>query len=147
VLKRYPASAYPSPSLALATMVGDEGRFLGACQQVRADDLVSRRSPVYAFEYAEPEPVQPGQFPYGAAHGSDVQWFFDATFPGAPPRDWTPEQRAFADRLTHAWATFAETGKPSWPAYRHDVVHSITMAHEGPVDLAREHHCDLWRTL
>ncbi|WP_020388941.1 hypothetical protein [Kribbella catacumbae] len=49
-------------------------RKVGACTQLTANDLMARRAPVYAFEFAEPRKGEPGEFPYGAHHGVDIQW-------------------------------------------------------------------------
>lgn len=59
VLAEYPAARYPSPSLALAQVLTDEGKFVGACSLLPTNDLMARRAPVYAFEFAEPRRVGP----------------------------------------------------------------------------------------
>jgi para-nitrobenzyl esterase len=53
VLARYPATDYPSPSLALATLMTDEGAAMGACSQLPYNDAHTRRAPTYAYEFAE----------------------------------------------------------------------------------------------
>src|SRR5439155_19954727 len=54
ILARYPLDRYPSPAIALATVLTDEGAFVGACGQPPADDAAARRCPVYPYEFADP---------------------------------------------------------------------------------------------
>ena len=56
VLAEYPHTRYESPSIALATVLTDDGRVHGTCQQVVSDEAAA--APVYAYEFAEP-PVRP----------------------------------------------------------------------------------------
>ncbi|MEU5880755.1 carboxylesterase family protein [Spirillospora sp. NPDC047279] len=145
ILGAYPLSGFVSPSVALATLLGDYGGVSGTCTQLPVIDA-GRRSPVYAYEYAEPREPYLG-FPYGASHGADLRFFLDNEGEGAPPS--TPEERAFARRLIGYWTAFARTGDPGpqWPAYRRGSSEalSIAVALTGPVDLAAAHHCGLWR--
>jgi para-nitrobenzyl esterase len=145
VLAQYPVTGYPTPSIALATVLTDEGRMQGACSQLDLFDAV--RSPAYGFEFAEPIPRSIGAMPLGAPHGADVPYFFDSAFAGAPPPSRTPEQNALAERLIGWWTTFAATGAPGpdWPTFREGGAISISSAAAGPVDIGREHHCDFWR--
>ena len=106
-----------------------------------------RRAPVFAYEFAEPaQPV--GGFPIGAAHGTDLRFFLDTAYQGGPP-PLTPREQAFAERLIGFWTSFARTGDPGWPAYRRGTTEalSLAVAETGPVDLARTHHCNSWRTV
>lgn len=148
ILALYPASGYPTPSLALATLLTDHGGVAGTCTQLPAIDAAAQRAPVYAYEYAEPrEPLQ--GFPIGASHGADLRFFLDNKQEGQPPT--TPEEQAFAERLIGYWTAFARTGDPGpqWPAYRSGTSKalSIAIAQTGPVNLARTHNCAFWRTV
>ncbi|MFI7610990.1 carboxylesterase/lipase family protein [Nonomuraea terrae] len=148
ILALYPASGYPTPSLALATLLTDHGGVAGTCTQLPAIDAAARRAPVYAYEYAQPgEPLQ--GFPFGASHGADLRFFLDNEQEGPPPT--TPEEQAFAERLIGYWTAFARTGDPGpqWPAYRSGTSKALSIAIErtGPVNLARTHHCGLWKTM
>jgi para-nitrobenzyl esterase len=149
ILGAYPLTRYPSPSLALATLLTDYGRMFGPCSQLPADDAAARRASVFAYEFGEPDPAKVGDFPLGAHHGVDIPYFFDSSqhWPGSPPPP-TGAQKALADRLIGYWTTFARTGKPGpdWPAYRHGTAVSLTVHRIGPVDLAREHRCGFWRS-
>lgn len=148
IVAEYPVESFPTPSLALAQVLTDEGKLVGACTQLTANDLMARRAPVYAFEFAEPRKGQPGEFPYGAHHGVDVQYFLGSTDPGP----WTPppltgEQAKLSERLLDQWSAFAAAGRPGWPQYRKDVVNSISTTNPGPVNLRSEHRCDFWESL
>ncbi len=147
VLGQYPVTDYPTPSIALATALTDEGGMVGTCSQLDLFDAV--RSPVYGFEFAEPLPGSDGTMPLGAQHGADVPYFFDSAFPGAPPPSRTPEQNALAKQLIGWWTTFAATGAPGpdWPTFREGGAISISSAATGPVDISREHRCEFWRGL
>ncbi|MEV6281384.1 carboxylesterase family protein [Kribbella sp. NPDC051770] len=145
VLAAYPAAAYPTPSLALAQVLTDEGLLLGACSQLRANDLMRRRAPVYAYEFAEPRTPRPGEFPYGAHHGVEMPYFFASTNPGPwQPPPLTPAQRELSGRLLDQWSAFARGGDPGWAPYRRDLVRSVSVASTGPVNLRGTHRCDLW---
>jgi len=142
ILAVYPATDYVSPSVALATLLTDYGGVTGTCTQLPAIDAAVRRAPVYAYEVAEPsQPV--GGFPIGAAHGTDLRFFLDTADRSTPP------EAAFAERLIGHWTSFARTGDPGWPAYRRGTAEalSLAVARTGPVDLARTHRCDFWRTV
>jgi para-nitrobenzyl esterase len=149
IIATYPIAHYRTPSLALATLLTDYGGMLGACAQLSADDAAARRSPVYAYEFAEPVDYAIGDFPYGASHGADVPYFFDSRFPGAPPPSRTPAQTALADKLIGYWSTFARTGHPDpgWPAYHDGAALSLAINGIGSVDVAHDHHCGFWRSL
>jgi para-nitrobenzyl esterase len=151
ILAVYPARRFHSPSVALATVVTDYGGVTGTCTQLPAIDAAARRAPVYAYEYAQPS-GEVGGFPLGAEHGADLRYFLDTEHQGAPPpAPFTPEERAFAERLIGYWTTFARTGDPGrhWAAYRSGTSKALSIAIErtGRVDLAKTHHCGLWRTV
>jgi para-nitrobenzyl esterase len=151
ILAAYPAAGFASPSIALATLLGDYGGVAGTCTQLPAIDAAVRHAPVYAYEYAQPaEPV--GDFPLGAAHGTDLRYFLDSEHQGGPPpAPFTPPEQAFADRLIGYWTAFARTGSPGpdWPAYRRgtSAALSVAIAGTGPVDLAGAHRCGFWHTV
>ncbi|KAA2258819.1 carboxylesterase family protein [Solihabitans fulvus] len=145
ILARYPADRYPTPSLALATLLGDYGGMLGACTQLPAADAAARRAPVYSYEFAEPDGQGLPGFPFGATHGDDVRYFFDSTYSGWTPPPLTEAQQALAGTLIDEWTAFARTGAPGWPAYRPGgVTLSLSAGGTGPIDLAGEHDCGFW---
>ena len=146
VVAGYPVSRYPSPGLALATALSDDGRTVGACTQQQVVDTAS--GPVFTYEFAEPVDDVIGSVPMGAHHGADVRYFFDSAFPGAPPASRTAEEDALAGRLIGYWTAFAATGSPGpdWPAADGATVLQIDAEGSRPIDLAAEHRCDFWRS-
>jgi para-nitrobenzyl esterase len=144
VLAEYPLADYDSPSVALATVLTDEGRMLGSCQQVMFNEAMSARAPVYAYEFAEPTGEITEGFPHGALHGAEVPYFFDSYRRDSMPK---PEPQArLAETMIGYWTTFARTGEPGggWPAAQPGQAWSLAVAGVGPVDVAAAHRCAFW---
>jgi para-nitrobenzyl esterase len=148
VLGMYPAADYPSPSIALATVLTDSGRSLGACPVLPADTAASARTPVYAYEFAQDDGQRIGDFPMGAAH--ELPYLFNGWYNSPPP---TAERQVLAQRLIAYWSQFARTGNPNndnsppWAAFHPGgSVLSIKAGNDGIgfVNLATEHHCSMW---
>ncbi|MFJ3798999.1 carboxylesterase/lipase family protein [Streptomyces sp. NPDC090088] len=149
IAAEYPISAYSSPGLALATLVGD-GAF--ACPALKSSRLINGRAPLYAYEFndthAPPIVSFPADFPLGATHTSELSYLFDfgLTMDAA--------QRASADRLIDYWANFARKGRPNgptvphWPTYAPaGQVQSLGSTTARPVPAAGraiDHHCAVW---
>jgi para-nitrobenzyl esterase len=146
ILAAYPLDRYPTPSLALATLLTDDGHMLGACAQLPADDAAARRSPVFAYEFAEPADYSIGDLPFGAAHGTDLRYLLDGAFQGPNPPPLTGPREVLADRMIGYWTHFARTGAPGrgWPRYAHSTVLSFSADRIGTADLATAHHCGFW---
>lgn len=147
VLARYPLAAYPSPGVALATAMTDDGRGVGSCSQLPYNE--AHTAPVYAYEFAEDSGKVVGDLPYGAGHGADIPYFFDSYLPGSQPPDWTDAQTQLAGNLITRWTTFAKTGRPGpdWQRYRQGQALSLSTATPEWVDVARTHRCGFWRAL
>lgn len=151
VLAHYPLSNYPTPSLALATVLTDWGHAVGACQVLPADDAASRRAPVYAYEFAQDEGRRIGDFPLGATHGSDLPYLFDGTFTFAPP---PPADPTLSAQMIDYWTQFARTGNPNpsnpgpapyWPSYRNNgPVQSLSAMRIAQTNFATDHQCAFW---
>ncbi|QKV91420.1 carboxylesterase family protein [Streptomyces sp. NA02950] len=151
VLARYPASAYASPNLAYAT-VGTDQKF--ACP-ARADSrLYSGRTPVYAYEFNDPQapPFIPAPHtPQGAFHASELAYLFPMD--GVPPL--TPAQRRLSHTMTGYWARFAATGDPNgpgsaprWPRYTadRDRIQVLAPDRTAPTGgFAADHQCAYWQ--
>ena len=145
VYERYSTARYGTPSLALATLQTDEGRAVGTCGQVAYDEVHKRRSPVYAYEFAEDSGVVEGDLPLGASHGDDIPLFFDSYWDA--PAASSMMDSDLSVELIGRWTAFARSGRPGWQAYRSGDALSISSQHVGPVNVARTHQCAFWRTV
>jgi para-nitrobenzyl esterase len=144
VLAENPHTRYESPSIALATVLTDEGLALGSCRQLVSNEVASERAPVYAYEFAEPTGEVTEGFPHGARHGADVPYFFDSYF-----REPTPKpagQMRLAETLVGYWTSFAHTGDPGdgWRSSRSGHARSIAVGGIGSTDMAATHRCAFW---
>jgi para-nitrobenzyl esterase len=148
ILAAYPLSRYRTPSLALASLLTDDGGMLGACSQLPADDAAVRRAPVFAYEFSEPTGFAIGDFPFGAAHGTDLPYVLDGSYQGPNPPMPAGKQKALADELVGLWTRFARTGSPGpqWPRYDQGTAVSFSADRIAPVDLGTEHRCAFWRS-
>ncbi|MBV6697692.1 carboxylesterase/lipase family protein [Kitasatospora aureofaciens] len=142
VAERYPASDYPSPAVAWATVATDR---IWSCPTLQSDRLLARHTPVYTYEFADrgapAPPGLPAGFPYGAYHASELPYLFDVA---GLPATLDPGQQRLADRMIHSWTRFATTGHP-WSRFDDGEARSLAPG-EGArtVDLEDEHNCDLW---
>lgn len=103
--------------------------------------IAAARKPVHTFEFAEPTGHVLGDFPYGAAHGAELRYLLDLSWPQPPL---TPAQQALADRMIEHWAAYAHTGDPGWS--RHGT-RRFTAERTTRIDLATEHNCGFWSQL
>ncbi|WP_169515247.1 carboxylesterase/lipase family protein [Amycolatopsis benzoatilytica] len=154
VLAEYPADRFPTPGIALATMLTDRGAKLGACPAAAADRAAARYAPVYAYEFAQDDGQRILDFPLGAAHGSELPYLFDGTFAGPRATPPSAERISLARQLIGYWSAFARTGDPAsagsprWPRYRPDAaMPSFTAAGIGRIDFTAEHHCPFWESV
>jgi para-nitrobenzyl esterase len=124
VLAKYPASAYPNPSLAWVAVGTDSN----VCRHPFLNNNVSKFVPLYAYEFADrqaPWYFPPLSFAHGAAHTIDIPFLFP-DWHGGPlgiaHKLPAPEQ-ALARQLVAAWTSFMYTGNPNrtgdkpWPRY------------------------------
>jgi para-nitrobenzyl esterase len=109
----YPLAAYPSGGEALGA-VGTDAAF--SCNSRVAARLLSQYVPTWVYEFSDPNAPQiflpPVGFPYGAYHGSEVQYLFDvrATVP-APAL--SAQQRTLAASMQRYWTQFAKRANPN----------------------------------
>lgn len=126
VLATYPASAYPTPKDALASLTGDVDFVCEARRIARAMHHDGAPVYVYSFEY----PVA-GVTAGRVSHGLESNFVFGNRFAVAPnlgitaPRDLTPADLEVSDTMGAFWRRFIETGDPNprgrpvqWPSYR-----------------------------
>ncbi|SFQ68983.1 para-nitrobenzyl esterase [Amycolatopsis arida] len=155
VLARYPAEAYPSPRIALATVYSDNGTPLSTCQHLDAyRALAAAGVPVHAYQFADrtasPLVDVPG-YEEGAEHGTELNYLWPNLL---GPLDGA--QRRLSDAMVGYWTSFAHTGTPAapgapdWPRFRDsgDVL-SLDIGSGGirPTDVARQSHCAFWADL
>ncbi|MGA8114110.1 MAG: carboxylesterase family protein, partial [Actinocatenispora sp.] len=150
VAAAYPPRRFGSPGRAWAAIVTDRGY---VCPNLDTERILSRWTSVHGYEFADRHApltfhVTPS-FPYGAYHGSDVQYLWDR--PGAATA-LRPGQRRLADTMIGYVARFARTGDPNggaapyWPGAGHGLVESLAPGAGGvrPADIRGAHHCALW---
>ena len=156
VQARYPLSAYPTPSVALATVLTDWGRKLGACPVLPADQAAARHVPVYAYEFAEENGQTLGEFPLGAAHAAELPYLFDGDFNGPGDPVLSPPQQQLSRQLIAYWSNFAALGDPNgpglprWSPYRGDGrMLSLAAGRDGiaTVDFGADHQCTFWNAM
>jgi para-nitrobenzyl esterase len=155
VAKAYPTEKFGSPALAWSRIVTDRVWAKALDEENR---LLAAHTPVWAYEFADPEapgviPFPPG-FPPGAHHSSEVFYQFDVTgsedFHGAAEPLTTP-QRTLASTMNRYWAAFARSGDPNlhglarWAPF--GTVLALAPEHIAPVDYAGEHNVAFWRSL
>ncbi|THV40863.1 carboxylesterase/lipase family protein [Glycomyces buryatensis] len=143
ILGKYPLDEFPTPSLALATLLTDYGGLVGTCSQLPALEAAEDGAPVYAYEFAQPLEEPETEFPQGARHGADDRYYFDNRSDPVPP---TGDQLALADTLTGHFGTFAWTGDPGggWDEYRRDNATSFAVDTIEPIRISEGHHCGFW---
>lgn len=152
VAAQYPLSRYDgSTALAYAAAVTD-GVF--ACPIGVLATSLSRRQPVYAYEFSDrtapaPEPLRTVPFSVGAAHALELRYLFDMA--GAPPLN--PQQRELADRMIAYWSRFVTVGapdaegQPSWPSLDPEAPQHLSLQTGEPAligDFVQRHRCGFW---
>ncbi|MFD5702699.1 carboxylesterase/lipase family protein [Streptomyces lasiicapitis] len=156
-LRRYPPDRYATPTHAFAAALGDR---MFVCSALRLGDSLTRRGPVYGYEFADrtspPFASLRGlgtDFAFGATHVNEVQYLFKHFGLETPLN---AEQRALARQMTRYWGSFIHSGvpradgSPTAPDQRTrpgDVLALRTASAGGNavVDTARSaHHCALW---
>ncbi len=156
VLARYPVGSFPTPTLALAAVLGDRGRWLGTCTVLDMAEAAAAHADVFAYELLEDSGLVVGGFPFGVFHNWDLEFLFDTSVPGSQNPELTPAQAALSATMVRQWSRFAATGTPDgrglpeWPEHgRTGVVQGLAAGEGGiaPTPSATTHHCDFWSTL
>jgi para-nitrobenzyl esterase len=166
VLARYPVDAYASPTLALATVLGDWGGGVGTCTVLETAETASAHSDVFAYELLEDSGVGVDGYPLGAFHSWDLPFLFDVSIPNSQYPELTAAQRALSATMIRQWARFAATGNPNgpsgpnqpsrpdgpphWPELgRTGTVLGLAAGPGGiaPTPTAEEHQCEFWSSL
>lgn len=158
VLARYPVSAHPGPSGALAAIVGDCGLI---CNGNRRTTRIFERyvSEVYSYEFDVPDsPVSSPSvsFPYGSSHVQELQYLFPLfKGGGGVSRELRPPQQRLAKQMVHYWTNFAKRGTPNaetpqapiWPVYDSEEDNVMALRVPEPTVLSAfgdTHNCDFW---
>jgi para-nitrobenzyl esterase len=160
VLAQYPLSAYVNADEALAAIETDASF---ACPARLADQALSVHVPVFAYEFNDENAPEiflpPVSYPYGAAHESELQYFFpaeDLTHLAGPPQPLRADQRKLSEMMILYWTQFAKEGDPNgpqtpnWAEYAPSLdefqsLSPLSIAAES--DFASSHHCVFWATL
>jgi para-nitrobenzyl esterase len=153
-LERYPLSAYPSPTIAYATALGDT---LMACSALRLDAVLAGRGPVYSYEFADRTSPPFASlrnlhtdFDFGATHVNEVQYLFKHFGLETPLN---PEQKTLSRQMVRYWGSFVRDGVPragGQPAMPGGpgLVLSLKTASKGgntvSTTVGQEHQCDIW---
>ena len=148
IAAEHPLDAYPSPDVALSTLVSDANF---ACPALQVERWTSERVPTFAYQFNDdnaPERFAP--LPPAATHSSELQYIFDQT--NAPiPGTLNADQQTLASSMRAAWTSFAATGDPStpamaWPAFNQgEQVMSLVPPHPQVwPGFADAHHCSFW---
>jgi para-nitrobenzyl esterase len=153
VLAEYPLDKFDSPALAVGT-VGTDAIF--ACPAHTLDQLLSTQVATFAYEFNDanaPEVFLPAvSFPYGATHGSELQYLFKLTWPG----QLNAKQIQLSETMIGYWTQFAKSGdpnRPGAPAWRRyeasaDTFHSlVTPSPATEAGFSRDHKCNFWDSL
>ena len=134
-----------------------------ACPARLADQALSFYVPVFAYEFNDENAPEiflpPVSYPYGAAHESELQYFFPAEdlahLPGPPPQ-LRAGQRELSEKMMRYWTQFAKNGDPNgpqtpdWTEYapsRGEFQSLAPLLIAPEADFAASHRCDFWATL
>jgi para-nitrobenzyl esterase len=148
VLAAYPAADYPSPVVALATVITDQTY---ACPMLTTARTASRTTRVFAYEFAEDSGLTSAGQPLGAMHGWELPYLWTLNMPQAGYPDLTPAQTRLSETMIDYWTTFAHRGHPSapganpWQPFTHrSTVLGLTAGAIQPTDFAADHRCRFW---
>lgn len=115
IVQQYSLSDYASPGLALAA-VGTDSIF--ACPALTVTNWLRQYVPTWTYEFNDPDAPAalppPVSFPWGAYHGSELQYLFPRPQnTAAPPLD--AAQQQLSDTMVRYWTQFARFGNPNGP--------------------------------
>lgn len=152
VRAQYPLSDHPHPQTlwALGAALTDAAF---ACPAHEVNKALAKRTPTYAYEFNDPDPVayDPDAGP-GAGHTAEIPYMLRV--PADAWRQASADQRALSDTMIAYWTRFAATGDPStpdtppWPKY--PLVQKLEPGNIAPISadaFARDHKCHFWLPL
>jgi para-nitrobenzyl esterase len=160
VLAQYPLGNYVNADEALAAIQTDSSF---ACPARLANQALSIYVPVFAYEFDDEHAPEiflpPVSYPYGAAHESELQYFFtaqDLTHMQGPPQQLRADQRKLSLTMMRYWTNFAKNGDPNGPQTPNwakyvaglDAFQSLAPDFLGPdFNFAPSHRCVFWAGL
>ncbi len=180
VASQYPPSNYQADGAdaaageAISAIVTDS---LFACTALRSEDALSQYVPIYVYEFRDqtaPELfILPTNYPYGAAHASELQYLFnpDLFFPNTTypfnPFPLNGEQRALSRDMIRFWTNFISTLDPNrpgpnapqwslrrasggWAPFSAQLGNVEALIYPSPfqaTDFASEHQCAFWNQI
>lgn len=151
ILETYPREDHADDSEAWAAVYTDR---TFACPQVHANDVLSRSTEVYAYEFADgtappPLPLLEGAPEPAAAHSTELPYLFEVA---GQPLDiegnripLTESQQQVASRMIEVWTDFARTGQAPvepWTPGGASLVFGPDAVEVG--DPTETHRCGFW---
>lgn len=153
----YPLAAYGGNAGLALSAVGTDAAF--ACNSRLAARRISQYAPTWTYEFSDTTApmifLPPAGFPYGAYHGSEVQYLMGERN-AVPAPGLNAQQLQLADVMQGYWTQFAHTGDPndgvgpSWPAYQpttsdffQKFVGTSPQPYSGTA-FAADHKCAVW---
>jgi para-nitrobenzyl esterase len=153
ILARYPASAFPSPARAYATVTTD-ARFICQARLAARRAAAGLGAPVRRFFFTHAaQNAGPTVRALGAYHGLELAWVFGnfSAFAGYQP---TAAEAALSTAIQGYWTRLAATsdpngaGAPAWPLY--DAASDATLVLDDPITAGgpiRPADCDFFDAL
>jgi para-nitrobenzyl esterase len=149
IVNEYPLANFPSPDVALATVLTDSGF---SCPANIGSELFSLETPTFAYEFKDENApmlfLPPVSFAYGATHTDELQFLFN--FPNDPL---TANEQQLATTMKGYWTNFARNGSPNgsgdptWPGLTilADDIQSLTPPTPSvEFNFAQDHKCNFW---
>jgi para-nitrobenzyl esterase len=160
VLAKYPVTAFWSPTVALATVDGDER----SCARQELIGQFARVVPAFAYEFDEQDPPPfvsiwrlNTTFRFGATHVNELGYLFDYLRQALP---FSSAQGELSDQMIGYWTAFTRTGDPNgagagagvpmWPRYAADTGAMMSFKASGShakSDFAATHQCSFWASI
>jgi len=154
VLQLYPVADYWSPTIALATVEGDDR----SCQRLALYEDFAAHTPTYVYEFDERQAPAfvsiwrlNTDFPFGATHVNELGYIFDYLRQALPL---SSAQGELSDTMISYWSTFTRSGNPNgaytpdWPQYSAQSRAMMSLKSSGSAaktSFADEHKCEFWR--
>jgi para-nitrobenzyl esterase len=151
----YPESQFDNSAALALGAIGTDAIF--ACASRSMARALTEFVPMFVYEFSDANAPQdvlpPVSFPYGAYHGSEVQYILDAQDGAA---GFTSGQAQLASTMKTYWAQFARTsdpngnGAPAWASYQQDSNNGFqqlvapTPQPSGEDNWLYDHRCRFW---